>query len=1393
MKQRILSLFIATAMILMLIPVSAFADGEESGHNHVTDGYCAVDETGTPSSDSEETYDESAPDVAFIGETGYKSLSAAINAAADGDSIRINSDINITKSITVNKTIYLTGGYTIYRGFSGDALFNITSGGKICLNDITIDGSSSNYSGYSLFNVLNGGKLVISSGTTLKNSRAGYGGAVYVAAGGTLSFEAGTITQCTADYAGGAIYNEGTVYLYGSANITSNISACGGAIRTSGTVYVDGSISVTGNTDFNGASNNIHLDGDLQIDEPLTGTVGVSPHDTSSIEGLKIGYNEYSCDGANYITYDADNSYYGMTQSDGSIILTQGQDNSDSEPDTEPNTEPDTELIPETEEESVYYSVTFDTQAEEVAAPAAQSVESGNYASDPGTLTRDGYTFAGWYADDAESTFDFAYTPINDNITLYAHWTAAAPEHVYVTFDLNGHGTIASQGEALIPGDTAQRPDDPTDDAYNFTGWYSDAECTMPFSFDTQINADTTLYAGWEAKPVYYSVTFNTQTEDVAAPDTQSVESGRYATDPGTLTRDGYTFDGWYAEGAESTFDFVNTAINDNITLYAHWTEVLPTYYSVSFNTQAEEVAAPDTQSVESGRYASDPGTLSRSGYTFDGWYAEGAENTFDFANTAINDNITLYAHWTEIPPATYVVTFVTAHGSAPSAVTVNDGETVAQPTDPSEEGWVFGGWYTDEAYTAQYDFSSPVTSYLILYAKWTQAAPEHVYVTFDLNGHGTIVPQGEALTPGDKAQKPDDPTDDNYNFTGWYTDAACTTVFSFDTQINADITLYAGWAAKPVTEEYTVTFVTNHGSVAPSEVQVKRGERVAQPADPSEDGWIFGGWYTDEACTTQYDFNSPVLSYLILYAKWTERPADTYTVTFSTAHGSVSPSQVSVKKGEKVAQPTNPTETGWIFEGWYTDQTYAKQFDFNSAINANTTIYAKWSEAKVTYSVTFYTKYGTTPQGQLVVSGEKVVKPADPVQTGWIFGGWYTDEACTSQYDFNAAVTSSMTLYAKWTQVPVTYYTVTFVNSKGTAPSAQSIENGKMAVKPNDPTCEGFVFGGWYTDQDCKNMYNFTTAVTGNITLYAKWTELPSASYSVSFNANGHGTAPNPQTVKSGEKVSKPTDPTATGYVFGGWFTDTQCTTAYNFNDAVSSNLQLYAKWTAIRYTVKFDANGGSGTMQSQSYVYDSAATLPANTITCTGYVFAGWNTKADGTGTAYEDKGQIKNLTATSGATVNLYAQWKNLYNLIEGINAKYQKGSTTTLLFRLDGDYSKFTGITIDGNNVATTQYDSWFGATTGGTYVELHADYLNQMPTGTHTIKFLYTDGSCETTIEVVSPTAPKTGDTNNAVLWIIIAIAALIVIAVVVLIILIRRRKKDDYYDGDDDRNDPYDR
>ena len=141
------------------------------------------------------------------------------------------------------------------------------------------------------------------------------------------------------------------------------------------------------------------------------------------------------------------------------------------------------------------------------------------------------------------------------------------------------------------------------------------------------------------------------------------------------------------------------------------------------------------------------------------------------------------------------------------------------------------------------------------------------------------------------------------------------------------------------------------------------------------------------------------------------------------------------------------------------------------------------------TYTVSFDVQgHGTAPTAQTVEQGSTATRPADPTATGWTFGGWYREAACTNAYDFSTPVTADLTLYAKWT--PITR-TVRFdANGHGTAPASQMVAYGGTATRPADPTAEGWTFGGWYTEAACTNVYDFSTPVTVNITLYAKWTE---------------------------------------------------------------------------------------------------------------------------------------------------------------------------------------------------------------------------------------------------------------------------------------------------------------
>ena len=118
------------------------------------------------------------------------------------------------------------------------------------------------------------------------------------------------------------------------------------------------------------------------------------------------------------------------------------------------------------------------------------------------------------------------------------------------------------------------------------------------------------------------------------------------------------------------------------------------------------------------------------------------------------------------------------------------------------------------------------------------------------------------------------------------------------------------------------------------------------------------------------------------------------------------------------------------------------------------------------------------------------------------------------------------------------------------------------------------------------------------------------------------------------------------TGYTFVDWCNSdyTQQTTSETLTyDCSGSTATYIARFKANQYTIQFNANGGLGTMSNQSYAYGVSKALTANTFTKTGYNFAGWNTKADGTGTKYTDKQSVSNLSSTDGGSVTLYAQWE------------------------------------------------------------------------------------------------------------------------------------------------------
>ncbi|MFC5405636.1 glycoside hydrolase domain-containing protein [Cohnella soli] len=223
--------------------------------------------------------------------------------------------------------------------------------------------------------------------------------------------------------------------------------------------------------------------------------------------------------------------------------------------------------------------------------------------------------------------------------------------------------------------------------------------------------------------------------------------------------------------------------------------------------------------------------------------------------------------------------------------------------------------------------------------------------VSFQTYG-GTAI-ANQTVVGGSKATQPAIPTKAGYTFQGWYTDDTYTTAFNFDAAITGNVTAHAKWTAMPVDPEpvsYTVSFQT-YGGTAIANQTVVEGSKATQPTAPTKTGYTFGGWYTSNTYATAFDFDAAITGNVTAHAKWTAIPVDpepvSYTVSFQTYGGTAIANQ-TVVEGSKATQPTAPSKAGYTFGGWYTSNTYATAFDFDTLITGNTTVHAKWTAIPV-------------------------------------------------------------------------------------------------------------------------------------------------------------------------------------------------------------------------------------------------------------------------------------------------------------------------------------------------------------------------------------------------------------------------------------------------------------
>ena len=518
--------------------------------------------------------------------------------------------------------------------------------------------------------------------------------------------------------------------------------------------------------------------------------------------------------------------------------------------------------------------------------------------------------------------------------------------------------------------------------------------------------------------------------------------------------------------------------------------EYTVTYYVDGRQYKVQTYTASATKNV----YAYAPTDPVKSGYNFAGWYSDkNFRNAYNF-NRPLTSDLSLYAYFTAADY--YTVKFTSAWDDNYGTQRVKKGTYAVIPDAPSKTGYRFTGWYTDLLCTKSFSFNTKITKNITLYAGFDYIESQYCTVKFTSDKGDNLGSQ--KVNYGSTLKIPTQPSRVGYEFIGWYTDMLLNNIWDFSDPVYNDMTLYAGFKYLPDPSPvfYTVKFTSDKGDNYSTQT-IQEGGYASALADPSRTGYEFKGWYTDLLGSYPFSFSTPIYSDLTVYAVFDYIPEPTpayYSVTFTSDKGD-SYSVQTVLEGSCALALENPTRTGYEFRGWYLDMLGNTPFSFSTPIYSNTTVYAVFDylpePTPVYYTVTFTSDKGEDFGTQSVLEGGYASKISDPSRTGYEFKGWYTDMTGNNAFSFSTPIRSDLTVYAVFDYIPeptVTTHTVTFNTGSGSKVASQTVNDGDLAKAPSDPYYDGFIFLGWYSDATYTSIFSFSTPITRDITLYAKW-----------------------------------------------------------------------------------------------------------------------------------------------------------------------------------------------------------------------------------------------------------------------------------------------------------------
>ncbi len=535
-------------------------------------------------------------------------------------------------------------------------------------------------------------------------------------------------------------------------------------------------------------------------------------------------------------------------------------------------------------------------------------------------------------------------------------------------------------------------------------------------------------------------------------------------------------------------------------------------------------------------------------------------------------------------------------------------------------------------------------------------SAPITYTVTFNANGHGTA-PTAQTITSGEKATQPTAPTADGYTFGGWYKEESCTNAWDFENDVvTENITLYAKWTENPSSPNSGYSF--SYGEKG-NTYETLYFTQVGSTNEWRIENFVFPDVNTDQACYVGYDgyrYNDNL-------GTGNSKSADLYfwDMPLASMQGNNNCSGVGYLNWDKDSSKSHKViGTLRIYDNsgdanlyvGFIPNGYGLRYGIDGESEWSTLEFKGTGDVLTTDVVTLTNDMVSNNEfkyyvGLLTSDGEYVFCGNSSTLTMGEMGTYFNSAWGTN---LNTYAVGTKGVFRIWTNscnnnnTPnfvchfVPYYNYKLLNDDDTeffvADGVSSEAADKSTtINTSLPTKEGYTCVGWSrtkgsstTDVKPGDSYNYWKS---NDVFYPVW---QATEYTITYEGLGGATHSNPATYTVETETITFTNPNErTGYTFAGW-------NPASIAKGSTGNKTVTATWTANTYTVTFNANGGSGTMDPQTVEHNVPEALNANTFTPpTGLSFAGWNTAPDGTGTSYTNSQSV-----TLTADLTLYAQW-------------------------------------------------------------------------------------------------------------------------------------------------------